>query len=683
LTALTSLAQIGFAPLIPLFWLAGFGIVALLIAAFGLLRGARGALLRGAGFALLILVLAGPQWAQRTTKPEGDVALIVRDQSPSMMLDGRMALADDAYARLLASKPAGTELRTVIVPNDAQDSPSDGTPLLAVIRHAIAGIPPARLAGVVAITDGEATDAKIKLTVPAPVSLLIPARGNETDRELRLIAVPRYGLVGHDVALRFVVLDHGLKDIGNPVNVTVSVDGVQRDVIAARVGRTATVSLKIRHAGRSIVAVAAQRLAGEVSAINDQAVFTLDGIRRRLSVLLIAGRPTQGLRIWRLLLKSDPSIRLINFTILREPAETLNAPLNNLSLIPFPIHQLFVRDIGKFDLIILDQFADNGLLPMDYFAGIANYVQAGGALLMEAGPEYERPGSLAETPLAAVLPALPAAIGGAGGGTIIGAFMPKVTREGRRHPVTAPLAGVPMGAWYRWEMTAAHGGTVLLRAPDRAPLLVLSHQAKGRVAMLLSDQFYLWARGALGDDPAMAGPAIPLLRRTVHWLLREPSLAANRLTAALAGKQLIVRRRSVQGGAPGSVRVTDPQGHPHVLAMRRVGPGLYEGRMAAAAPGVWRVQAKGETAFAAANMDDPREFRDLAATRRKLDPLLRATGGAVYWLKRNPPPSLAALLHPRHARLVTGTRIIPLLPPLPVAALALALLAAAWWRERG
>ncbi len=683
---MTSLDQIGFAPLIPLPWLAAFGAAALLILAFGLLRGARGALLRGAGFALLILALAGPRWTQRATRPIGDIALILRDQSPSMALNDRVALADHAYARLLATKPANTEIRTVIVPDarpsNAPDDASGGTPLLAAIRQAIADIPPAQLAGVVAITDGEATDAASKIAIPAPVSLLIPARGRETDRELRLTAVPRYGLVGHHVALRFIVLDHGVADAGKPASVTISVDGARQGVIAARVGQVATVKLKIRHAGPSVVAVAAETLAGEVSTINDQAVFTLDGIRRRLSVLLIAGRPNQGLRVWRLLLKSDPSIQLINFTILREPAETLNAPLNNLSLIPFPIDQLFVRDIGKFDLIILDQFADNGLLPMDYFASIADRVQTGGALLMEAGPEYEGPGSLAETPLATVLPALPA-YDDAQGGAAVGAFRPRLTQQGRRHPVTAHLAGQAMGDWYRWEVTTARRGAVLLRAPGGAPLLALAHQGKGRVAMLLSDQFFLWARGAMADDPAMAGPAIPLLRRTVHWLLREPSLAANRLTASVAGGQLIARRRDLQGGAPGSAQVTDPQGHRHVLPLRRLGPGLYEGRMAAARPGVWRVQAGDRIAFAAANMDDPLEYRDLAADDRKLRPLARRTGGAVYWLKRVNAPDLPALLQPRHATLTIGERIIPLLPPLPVAAAALALLALAWWRERG
>jgi hypothetical protein len=701
-----SLDRIGFAPLINPDWLIGFGILALLIVMLGLIRRARGALWRGAGFAVLLLVLAGPQWSQRTTRPEGDIALILRDQSPSMALGSRSALADAADARLMATKPADTTIRTVTIPRDAPD----GTPVLAALRHALATIPPDRLSGVVLITDGEATDAKdahaLAHSLKAPVSLLIPARGNETDRELRLTSVPRYGLVGHRVTLRFTVLDHGVADAGTPVPVTVSADGVRRATLQARVGRPQTVSLKIRHAGRSVVAVAARPLPGEVSTINDQAVFTIEGIRRRLSVLLIAGHPNQGLRTWRLLLKSDPSIRLINFTILREPTEILNAPLNNLSLIPFPIHQLFVRDIGKFDLIILDQFTDDGLLPMEYFASIAGRVRAGGALLMEAGPEYEQPGSIAETPLATVLPALPTALsasapgtqlmgnqlmgtqlmpGGVGdpgkNGTAVGAFRPKLTRQGRRHPVTAPLAGLPMGDWYQWEVTRARRGHVLLKAPDQAPLLVLAHQGKGRVAMLLSDQFYLWARGALGDDPAMAGPAVPLLRRTVHWLLREPSLAANRLTARIANGQLIVRRRVLQGGAPGSARIIDPRGHPHALALTRVAPGLYEGRMAAALPGVWRAEAAGRSAFAAANMDDPLEYRDLAATDRKLRPLARA--GGVYWLKRHPAPALAALLHPRHAKLITGERIIPLLPPLPMAALALALLAFAWWRERG
>lgn len=665
--------QLGFLPLIPVPVLIALAVAALLVTAYGLIRRARGAVLRGLGFALLLLVLAGPQWQRRTTRPRGDIALLVRDQSPSMAIGDRTALADKAYAALLASKPKHTEIHTVLVPRDAPD----GTPLIGTIRQALADIPSGRLAGVVAITDGEATDSSGSLPFQTPFSVLIPARGNQTDRELRLLSVPRYGLVGHHVTLRFEVLDHGAADRGKPVAVRISVDGTQSASVTADVGEPVDLRMKVLHAGPSVVAVAAQALPGEVSAVNDQAVFTLAGIRRRLSVLLISGRPSQGLRTWRLLLKSDPAIRLINFTILRDPDEPLDAPLNDLALIPFPIEQLFVQDIGKFDLIILDQFSNNGLLPPSYLANIADYVRTGGALLVEAGPEYEQADSLAGTPIAGVLPALPAPPG-----TVTSAFKPALTQVGKRHPVTSALAGSPAGDWYRWETTVAQTGVTLLEAPGNAPLLVLAHEDKGRVAMLLSDQFWLWARGGLAGNDMMAGPAIPLLRRTVHWLLREPALAANKLTASIRNGRLMVRRRTLKADAAGSAQVISPDGKTENLRLIRLAPGLYGGSVAAVAAGVWTVKDGKQAAYAAAGTNDPSEYRDLAADSRKLGPMARGSGGRVVWLKAAATPDLQALLRPRHAVMITGTRDVPLLPALPMAALALVLLGFAWWRER-
>ncbi|HET9147400.1 MAG TPA: hypothetical protein VFN77_05085, partial [Acetobacteraceae bacterium] len=632
---------------------------------------ARGSVPRALGLGLLLLVLAGPQWQIRTGRPERDIALLVRDQSPSMAINGRRALANAAYSALLASRPPNTELRTVTVPRGA-----NGTPLIGAIRRALADIPENRLSGVVAVTDGEATDAG-SLPLKAPFSMLIPARGNQTDRELRLLAAPRYGIVGHHVTLRFEVLDHGVSDRGKPVPVRISVDGARAVPVNAHVGQPAEFRMKVRHAGAAIVAVQAQALPGEVSTLNDQAVFTLNGVRRRLSVLLISGRPSQGLRIWRLLLKSDPAIRLINFTILRNPDEPLDAPLRDLALIPFPIEQLFVDDIGKFDLIILDQFSNEGLLPPEYLGNIANRVRAGGALLVEAGPEYEQAESLAGTPIAPVLPALPS-----GPGTVTAPFKPALTRYGRRHPVTSGLAGIPAGDWYRWETATARKGVTLLRAPGKAPLLVLAHEGKGRVAMLLSDQFWLWARGALGGDTAMSGPAIPLLRRTVHWLLQEPALAANRLTASIVNGRLVVRRRVLRGKAAGAAVITAPGGGTRGLRLVRLAPGLYGGSIPANAAGVWAVRAAGQVAYAAIGMNDPLEYRDLAANSRRLGPMARASGGRIVWLKPGGAPKLASLLRPRHAEIITGTRDVPLLPAAPVAALALILLGWAWWRER-
>ena len=148
----------------------------------------------------------------------------------------------------------------------------------------------------------------------------------------------------------------------------------------------------------------ADTLPGEVSTINNRAVVEINGVRDRLRVLLISGEPHSGERTWRRLLKADPAVDLVHFTILRPPEKDDLTPLNELALIAFPVRELFQVKIKEFDLIILDRFQNRGLLPLPYLRNIADYVAEGGALLLSVGPEFSGPASLAATPLGAVLP---------------------------------------------------------------------------------------------------------------------------------------------------------------------------------------------------------------------------------------------------------------------------------------
>ncbi len=666
-----------FAPLVPWPLIAGLALIAAILVGIGLLRRARGSVLRLAGMIFLLVVLASPRWQVRTTAALPDTVLVIRDQTPSMAIGRRAALAGAAYRHLVASLPKGVTLRTVDVGGDGRD----GSPLFGRLSAALAAIPPRQLAGIVVLGDGEATDAPpARLPGNAPLSLLIPAAPGETDRSLRLLSAPRYGLVGHDATLSFVIRDHGVDDAGRTVPVTISVDGRAVRTLGARIGRPETVRLPVAHAGRAVVAVAAAPLGGEISRINDEAVFHLDGVRRRLTVLLIAGQPNPGLRAWRLLLKSDPAVRLVNFTILRLPDEPMPAPLRDMALIPFPVDKLFDQEIGKFDLIILDQFANDDLLLPPYLVNIARHVRAGGALLVEAGPEFEGQRSIAGSPLGPILPVRPY-----GAGTVTGRFTPALTAQGRRDPVTFPFAHETLGPWYRYETVQQTSGVSLLGGPGTgpasAPLLILAHEGKGRVAVLLSDQFWLWARGALAGNGAMQGPATALLGRTVHWLLGDPALAARQLHAAIAAGHLTIRRVA-PAGPPGTAEVTAPDGQRVTVPLHRTAPGRFEAAMPAGGPGVWRVSAGGRTAYAAASDEDPAEQEDLAATSRRFAPLVHRSSGRIVWLARAPEPGWTGLYRPRHARLVTGERDIRLPPAIPGAILGLLLVAAGWWRER-
>jgi hypothetical protein len=656
-------AGITFSPVFAWPVLAALGVLVILLSLFSLAVRARGGIFRLAGFLFLLAVLSGPHWTKTTSTPLPDIALVLVDHSQSMDIGTRNAMALRALAALRAS--AGTTRLNIV---DIPPSDSGGTSFQPALRQALAGIPQNQLAGIIAITDGEIAGAT-SLPHNPPFTALLTAKSEETDRELHLNDAPSFGLVGQNQTLKLTVIDHGVNDSGATAEITISEDGSPIAQQQAVIGKLQCVSLPIRHAGPTVITASVAPLPGEISQINNQAAFTLTGIHKRLNVLLISGSPDQGERAWRLLLKSDPAVQLVHFTILRTPDELLDAEPQDIALVPFPVRELFETDIGKFDLIILDQFNASGLLPADYLANIATYVQNGGALLTEVGPEFSGPDSLAFSPLAPVLPAIPASPG-----TVTKSFSPAVTPLGARHPVTAPF-GMALSPWYRMEAATPTQGNVLMTGADNLPLLVLADAGKGRTGILLSDQFWLWTRGGSHD-----GPALPLLRRIVHWLLREPALETESFTASVTNNRLIINRQTLSSNAPGAATVTAPDGTRTILTLTQTAPGHFTASLnTKPTQAVWKITEGNLTAYAADTQSNAEEYQDLAATGAKL----RGIARNIIWLGANPAPRLEPLLSPCHAVQITGTRSLPLLPTLPTLLVSLVLITAAWWREGG
>ncbi len=691
-----AIAALSFQPALPLWLLAALALVCAAAACLGLWRRARGALSRALAFAVLIGWLAGPTLVQETRQGLSSIGLLVLDKSASMQVGDRARMAAEAADRLAkaAARLPGMELRRVSVP----ESGHDGTQLWTAARQALADIPADRLAGVIAITDGQVHDLPTAAELPGPLNVLIPAKGEEWDRRVRVIEAPGYGIVGHTLDLRVVVEDLGPPGLApsGPASLIVQRDGAEPERIEVTPGEVQSVPVEITRAGPLLVKLATDPVPGEASALNNQTVVQINGVRDRLRVLLVSGEPNQGERTWRRLLKADPAVDLVHFTILRPPEKDDTTPLNELALIAFPTRELFQEKLSGFDLIILDRFTDRGILPHLYLRNIAEYVRHGGALLLVAGPEFAGARSLDLTPLGEVLPAhAPQGSESAGddaGGVLDGAFVPKVTDLGTRHPVTeglAPEAGAPSwGAWYRAIASEDVHGQVLLTGPNQTPLLVLNHEGEGRVAMLLSDQIWLWSRGHQGG-----GPQAELLRRVAHWLMKEPELDEERLTARIAAGRLVVERRSVSGDAAGQVQVTPPQGAARALALKPAGGGRASGVVEAVEPGVWQVSDGTHLAYAAVGLDNPLEYADLRATAERVRKLAEGSAGGVAFLGRGVPdlrvvgpaddtegPGWVGL-RARGAHLVTGVTSIPLLPAWFALPLLLGLILAAWRRE--
>ena len=686
-----SIAALRFDPAIPVWALIALGVLALLATGFAAWRRAHGTLFRAAAFGVLLLWLAGPRLIAETRDMLPDIGLLVVDQTASMSVGGRAALAETARAAIIqqAAHLPDLELRTLTVPERGDN----GTQLFTAIAGALADIPRSRFAGTIAITDGQIHDIPSAAPGGAPLNILIPARGEETDRRLRVIEAPSYGIVGKPVTLKVVVEDLGTSDHGT-ATLTIRRDGDPPTTETVTVGRERDIVLPIARAGPSIVELSVSPLEGEVSQLNNRAVIEINGVRDRLRVLLISGEPHPGERTWRRLLKADPSVDLVHFTILRPPERDDLTPLNELALIAFPVKELFQEKIGEFDLIILDRFQNRGLLPLPYLANIARRVREGGALLLSVGPEFTGAASLALTPLASVLPAMPLRFNG----LIEETFKPTVSDLGQRHPVTEGLAGAnpgkepDWGPWYRRIQTSEVRGDVLMQTPDGQPLLVLGRVGKGRTALLLSDQIWLWSRGHDGG-----GPQAELLRRVAHWLMQEPTLEENALTARIVQGRLTVERRSLDPAPPGEATVTDPDGKETAVPFAADSPGHATASLPAALPGVWRASDGVRIAFAAAGAANPREIADLRATATRVGKVAHDSGGGVHWLgtaanpdvpevRRTEPDRVASGgswigLQRRHDHVVTGIASVTLLPTALSLPLLLGLMILAWRRE--
>jgi hypothetical protein len=692
------IAAVRFDPLLPVWVLVVLGAVSLAVVAVGLWRGGRGSLLRLAAFAVLLLWLAGPRLVQETRQSLRDIGLLVVDQSASMQVGDRARLAEAARQSIeaQAARLPDLELHTISVP----EAGNAGTRLFSEVDRALADIPRSRLAGTIVITDGQLHDLPATAPGGAPLNLLLTGHGEETDRRLRVIEAPGYGIVGKSVFLRVAIDDLGVTGRTGPATLTIRRDGQPFRVESVPIDTEQRIEVPITRAGPTVIEMSASPLAGEVSQLNNRAVVEINGVRDRLRVLLISGEPHQGERTWRRLLKADPSVDLVHFTILRPPEKDDRTPLNELALIAFPVRELFVDKIGEFDLIILDRFQNRGLLPLPYLANIANRVRQGGALLMSVGPEFTGATSLAATPLGSVLPGGPARTNA----VVDGPFRPVVSDLGQRHPVTQGLTGAnppttatsgdaakapDWGQWYRRIEPGPVSGEVLLRTPDGEPLLALDHAGEGRTALLLSDQIWLWSRGHQGG-----GPQAELLRRIAHWLMQEPDLEENALTARVIDGRLRIESRSTDPGPPADVAVTDPDGKTETVPLHEDQPGRATAVRLAPVPGVWRVTQGSRSAYAAAGAANPPELADLRATASVAGPLARASGGGVHWLGGNDVPELRHTeedraasgsawigLQRRHDHVVTGVAALELLPGWVSLPIMLGLLLLAWRRE--
>jgi len=682
-----------FSPFLPLPLLIVAGLALGVMAALLLISRTPGRLFRVLAMALLFFALLNPMLTQEDREAQKTVIAVIIDRSASQTLADRASVTEAARKALEQQFGAlkGFDIRYTEAA--ASDGETDGTHLFEALRNTLSDLPRERIGGALFITDGQVHDIPEKaasLGFSAPVHALITGKSTDRDRRVVLTKTPRFGLVGSRQVIGLKIEDKGI-GASAPANVTIRRDGEVVARIPVVPGREINAEITIPHAGANIVEVETSPLQGELTEANNRAVLLIEGIREKLRVLLVSGEPHAGERTWRNLLKSDPGVDLVHFTILRPPEKLDGTPISELALIAFPVRELFQIKLKDFDLIIFDRYAQIGLLPSTYFDNIVQYVRNGGAVLVAAGPEHVAAGSVQDTPLSALLPVRTS------GEMVLNGFQPLISDAGRKHPVTRGLPGSQVNPpqWSRFfrliDGQTLPGAISVLNGPSDKPLLTLNRFGKGRVALLLSDQIWLWARGFEGG-----GPHLDLLRRLAHWLMKEPDLDEEALRLTQSGKTILIERQTM-ADETGPITLTSPSGDVRTIALSKADAGLYRGTAPVTELGLWKAQAGDLTRLLHIGPPNPREFSDVISSTALLGPLLRETGGGVWRVSEGASlaipravPMRAASLYrgedwmgfrERDAAIIKGIAIYPVFAGLAGLLLLMAALTAMWLRE--
>ncbi|KCV81411.1 hypothetical protein ATO10_12419 [Actibacterium atlanticum] len=677
-----------FDPLVP--WMVVWILIALAVAYVGLAAWRRlaGWAFRGLAALALLAAIANPSLQSEIRESLSDIVVAVVDETASQRLSDRPAQTNAALTRLRAEVAAmpNTELREVIV-TDAPDN--GGSLLMGALNQTLNELPRGRVAGVVMFSDGQLHDMAQAPELDAPLHMLLTGRGTDWDRRLIVKSAPAFAIIGEEFTLQLRIEDEGAVPVSQParVEISIAVDGGEPAFYEVPVGVDLSLPVTLEHGGMNVLQFSLPAAEGELTDRNNAAVVQINGVRDRLRVLLVSGEPHPGERTWRNLLKSDSSVDLVHFTILRPPEKQDGIPVTELSLIAFPTRDLFIEKIDEFDLIIFDRFKRRGILPSAYLDNVRQYVENGGAVLVAAGPDFASADSLFRSPLSDIMPAEPTAR------VVEEGFRPGITELGERHPVTRGLLQAwqadkgEWGRWFRLIETRSPKGQVVMEGPDERPLLILDRVGEGRVSLLASDHAWLWNRGFEGG-----GPQLELLRRLAHWMMREPDLEEEALTATAQGQRIQITRRSLEQ-RDHSVQVLGPDGSTATVQLVETAPGLFTATYVGAQIGLYRLSDGELDAVIALGPAAPREFERTIASGDVVAPMTTATRGGVKALE-NGVPDLRTVredrmahgrgwigITPRKAFVTADVTLTPLAPIWLMLLLAAAFSLGAWLRE--
>ena len=612
--------SLNFYPFIPINLLFLLILLSLSVVFIGFKLRAPGNIFRATLICLILLSIANPTIISENRENIPDTVALILDLSPSQNINNRKSLAQNSYNSIKTEleKINNLDIRLKTI------NGKKGSKLFEPLASMVGDISSDRVAGAIIITDGQIEDAPSILenyNFKAPINIILTGEKQEKDRRLIIESSPRFGIVGEEIKI-----DIKVEDISaNTPNalVTINMNDEIEQSRSIPIGEVVTITMPLERAGITSLNIEVEPGKEELTLQNNKSVIEINAIRERLKVMLVSGEPNMGLRSWRNLLNSDPSVDLVHFTILRPPNKQDLTPVGELSLIPFPSRELFQANLNDFDLIIFDQYHLRGILPQFYLKNVVEYVVNGGALLDASGPEYAGPYSLSLSPLQNILPTEPT------GDIIVQEFIPIMTKDGERHPVTANLKdniNSNWGPWYRMVEGLTIAGDVLLEGPDARPLLVLNRVGQGRVAQILSDQSWVWTKSGVNK-----GPQADLLRRLVHWLMKEPELEENELSAKVDNDTILVTKNSLNLDKKPIISIS-PDNIKEEIFLEDIGKGKQIGKILSPKEGTWKFSSGNSQISLIVGNSNSSEYLDVRTTDNIVKPIVSYTSGSINWV---------------------------------------------------
>ncbi len=545
----------------------------------------------------------------------------------------------------------GTSLEPIAPASISQLKPQDqGTRLLELLQTAASDA--GAQSGILLFTDGITNGDKKSLEgSPAlPVPIFAVGLGETegfTDVRITDVRAPEFAFRGRELKLDLTVQAYGLKGKTFPLYfnrgknlITSRSINVDADPYEQKI----TLSFMPKELGTHSFSLSIPVQPGEQLTQNNQKEFKVDVQRDKIRVLTLSGSPSWNYRFLRMAMKQDPLIELVSFVFLRTPTDNVDVPENQLSLIPFPIDDIFLEELKNFDVLVFDDFSHRSYFNPVYLDKVRDFVRDGGGLAMFGGSRSFDSGGYADSSLKDVLPV---ELDGKGSYQTQSTVQAVLTASGKAHPVTRLLPDPKSNqeAWAKMppltalnQVRSARGETLLSAGGNgsgaAAPLLTIGRFGKGRTLAFMSDDAWRWNFIAVGNHETPQNH-LKLIRQAIRWLAQEPSfeqVQIQPIPASRPAEKIVIKLRVLKddftptGQASVQVRVFGPEGEPSLLSATATSEeGEYTADYTPTKEGSYRVEAeanlagktlgKDRTSFSVAfpygEIDDGRPRNDL------------------------------------------------------------------------